>query len=157
MSFDFSKLLKEGSDAAETVIKNKNEIKAVFDDLEYSISQFLSIDIYFREVTELEEVDTRLEQMKMAAFPIAMQPSNRRKPTGFMQLFLTTHLTAVEELFIKVKYSENGYPVTVVDGKARYIAHTQNELFETLGYVASNPNNHIMFKSFKNEYHRLQK
>lgn len=159
MSFDFDKLLQEGLEAADAIIHNKKEIEEVFNSLEKSISKFLGIDIEFNEVAEFEEPESPQLYDLINSHRVSYEffhKNDETKKTGYNLIHIASSDAIVKKFFLKIKRSENGYPITIVDGKSRYVVESQNELFDTLGYAASNPQNHIMFKSFKNEYNRLK-
>ncbi|OBU28962.1 hypothetical protein [Photobacterium kishitanii] len=147
MSFDFEKLLKAGEEAANLIINNNNEINTALMELEDSISKFLKLNIHFEEEKEYEK---EKDDMRFGLLRAALEniPIDKKK-TGFNYVYIKTKELGVRKILFLIKRSSNGYPVTVVDGKNHYNADSKTEFYEALGNVISNPQTHIMFKSFK--------
>lgn len=74
-----------------------------------------------------------------------------RKATGNNILDIVDSATSHNQRLCLLKRSDNGYPITVIDGKHHYRADTQDELVAAFGQVLSNPQTHLKFREFKNK------
>lgn len=145
MEFNFEDLLKQGHEAAEIVIKNKSEIEETFRLLERSISNFIEIEVSIIEEEEYD-FDEKPRNKLMNAFIIPSQVA-----TGYNLVSIKHPETNVSKYLFSIKRSSDGYPITVVFGKANFIAETQDELRNTIGLVISKPDINLALRSFKRE------
>ena len=142
MSFNFDSLLTQGKEAAENVLRNQSEINAVFSNLEKSLSNFLSIDIYFEERPEYKHIG------KPSFFEPLSELSTPREKTEFNLVYIKRTNSHLEKAIFKIKHSDLGYPVTLVKGKQHYVCSNKSELEESLGDIVANPQLHLTLKSF---------
>ncbi|WP_340642592.1 hypothetical protein [Photobacterium damselae] len=150
MSFDFDELLSKGFDAANLVIQNNNEINAVFDDLEASLTKFLGIKITLIEDIEYENKTKNPLMLTSSIF----EP---RKRTGYNSISIYSEEADIKRRIMKIKRSNEGYPIVVVDGKNHYLSDNQREFVEAVGSVIVNPQTHLTFRAFKESYEKALK
>ncbi|OQU55955.1 hypothetical protein [Vibrio parahaemolyticus] len=141
MSFNFDELLNKGNEAADLVVQNNSEIKAVLDDLEASLARFLGIDIKLVEEIEYED-DGKHPFMRTATI---FEP---RKRTGYNHISVLHEETGVKQKIMTIKRSNEGYPIVVVDGKNHYSSDNQSEFADAVGSVVTNSQTHLIFRAF---------
>jgi len=144
MSFNFDELLQQGKGAADNVIQNRREIKAVLNDLESSLSQFLEIPVKFEEYIEYVKNDndplTRLTN-----------PFKPKEKTGFNTVHIvSTDVEYSKEVF-KLKRSDDVYPITLVRERSHSVADNQSEFASAVGQIVSNSQFHLQLNSFKRQ------
>lgn len=144
MSFNFDDLLKQGKGAAENVIQNRKEIKAVLDDLQSSLSQFLEIPI------KIEEYIEYVEQNPASLAVMALQLKQREK-TGFNVVHIVSEQVECSKEVFKIKRSDDVYPITIVRDRNHSVADDQSEFASSIGQVVSNSQFHLQLNSFKRE------
>lgn len=145
MEFNFEDLLKQGHEAAEIVIRNNSEIDEIFKSLAHSISNFIEIKVSLIEEKEYE-FDEKSRNKLMSTFIV---PS--KVATGYNLVSIINPETNVSKSLFSIKRSGDGYPITVVFGKANFIAETQDELRSTIGLVISKPEINLALRSFKRD------
>lgn len=144
MSFNFDDLLQQGKGAAENVIQNSKEIKSVLDDLEISLSKFLSMPIRFEE---------NIEYVQDHSDPFSFF-SNQFKPkeiTGFNVVSIVSIETGISKEVFKLKRSDDVYPITIVRGRNHSVVDDQSEFASSIGQIASNPQFHLQLNAFKRQ------
>lgn len=142
MSFDFDGLLQKGKGAAEDVIKNSKEVKAVLQDLENSLSKFLDLPLELVEYVEYVEEELSI---KFA------NPFKPKEKTGFDVVLIVSKQVDVRREVFKLKRSDDIYPVTVVRERNHSVASNQDEFAASIGGIASNSQFHLQLKSFKRQ------
>lgn len=146
MNINFAEMLEQGAQAVKITVKNKDEIGHVFADFQQSIADFLNIDIMLYDDTEFEEHIDPIRKTQALVF------GESRKPTGYKLLSIKAgHVTLHKSLF-KYKEDPDGYPVVINYTHQRYICNTQSELVNALGLIASDPQIHLIFNEFKQQY-----
>lgn len=144
MSFNFDELLQKGKGAAENVIQNRNEIKAVLNDLESSLAQFLELEIEFEE---------RTEYVHDSSGPL-FRAANLLKPhekTGFNVIYIKSTLVSVEKAMFKLKRSDDVYPITIAKERNHLVSDEQSEFANAVGEIVSNSQFHLQLNSFKRQ------
>ena len=143
MSFNFEVLLNQGKEAANDVLKNREEVRAVLEDLKRSLSSFLELDISLQERIEFES-DNSIGSILGAGL---FKPKVK---TGFNRVYIKSKEVDVERILFKIKRDDDVYPVTVVEGKNHYVSDNQSEFVDAIGEVVRNSQVHIMLKAFVN-------
>lgn len=141
MSFNFDELLNKGNEAADLAVQNNSEIKAVLDDLEASLARFLGIDI--KLIEEIEYEDDGMSPFKRTAS--IFEP---RKKTGYNYISISHEEAGIKRKIMKIKRSNEGYPIVVVDGKNHYSSDNQSEFADAVGIVITNSQTHLIFRAF---------
>jgi hypothetical protein len=144
MSFNFDELLEQGKGAAEDVIKNRKEIKDVFNDLQDSLSKFLEIPIKFEE--RIEYVGDKLDAISR----LALQFKPKEK-TGFNVVNIVSEEVGISRVVFKLKRSDDVYPITIVRDRNHSVADNQSEFASSIGQIASNSQFHLQLRSFKRQ------
>jgi hypothetical protein len=144
MSFNFDELLKQGKGAAENVIQNKKEIKAVLNDLQSSLSQFLEIPIKFEEYIEYVKKDSN----PLTIMNLQFKP---REKTGFNVVHIVSEQVKCSKEVFKIKRSDDVYPITIVRDRNHSVADDQSEFASSIGQIVSNSQFHLQLNSFKRE------
>lgn len=144
MSFNFDELLQQGKGAAENVIQNRREIKAVLNDLQSSLSQFLEIPIKLEEY--IEYVQNDLEPL--ARISLQFKPKEK---TGFNVVRIVSEQVDCSKEVFKIKRSDDVYPITIVRDRNHSVADDQSEFASSIGQIVSNSQFHLQLNSFKRE------
>lgn len=144
MSFNFDELLKQGKGAAENVIQNRKEIKAVLKDLQSSLSQFLEIPIKFEEYIEYVKQDPA----SLALMTLQFKP---REKTGFNVVHIVSEQIECSKEVFKIKRSDDVYPIRIVRDRNHSVADDQSEFASSIGQIVSNSQFHLQLNSFKRE------
>jgi len=144
MTFNFDDLLLQGKGAAENVIKNREEVQSVLNDLEKALSNFLGISVKFEEQAEYVQHDTN---------PIAIfaNPFKPREKTGFNIVNIVNVETEISKEVFKLKRSDDVYPITVVRERSHSVANDQSDFASSIGQIASNSQFHLQLKAFKKQ------
>jgi hypothetical protein len=141
MHFNFDELLQEGKGAAENVIQNGREVKAVLNNLQNSLSQFLEIPIKFQESIEYVQDDPDLISKGGLNF--------KAEETGFKVVHIVSEQVKCSKEVFKLKHSQTIYPITVVEDKNYSVADDQSEFASVIGKIVSNSQFHLQLHSFK--------
>lgn len=147
MSFNFEELLNKGQEAGDQVIKNNNEITEVLDSLETSMSNFLRMDIVLLESVEYERVNH--SNKPLVALGIFNYPD--KQETGNNIISIKHKEFAIEKFLFLLKRTNDGYPITVIYGKANYVAESQEEFSSAIGLVISTPKTNLLLREFKQD------
>lgn len=150
MSFNFDNLLQQGKGAAENVVQNRKEIKAVLNELQISLSQFLEIPIKFVETTEYVQDD--LNPILKMAFS-----STPKEKTGYTVVHIVSEQVEYSTEIFKLKRSDDVYPVKIVRDKNHSVADDQNEFASSIGQIVSNSQFHLQLNSFKKQVEKKLK
>lgn len=151
MAFNFDELLGQGSNAADAVIQNQNEINEVISHLESSLAHFLEVELQLVEVTAYEDDD------KPQALRLVELYGGHRKKAGFNYLYLVDKKTKVQIELARLKHSNDGYPITVIFGKNHIQSDNQEDFASSLGIVISDPQTHLKLRKFKTDIGILPK
>lgn len=146
MSFNFDELLQQGKGAAENVIQNRREIKAVLNDLQSSLSQFLEMPIKFEEYIEYVENDS--DPLGIARLAFQFKPKEK---TGFNVVHIVSEQVEFSKEVFKLKRSDDVYPITIVRERNHSIADDQSEFASAIGQIVANSQFHLQLNSFKRQ------
>ncbi|WP_444906682.1 hypothetical protein ACJJIR_20870 [Microbulbifer sp. SSSA008] len=144
MNFRFDELLQEGKANADIVAKNNNEIQAVVDLLARSVTSFLDFRVEIFEEAEYETPSSALQRIASNN----LLESNKRKPTGYAVLYFRNPEADIKKPFVRIKRSEDGYPISVIHKKNHIVCENQLEFGSALGQVISDPQLHLSLKTF---------
>lgn len=144
MAFDFKKQLQAGKEAADNLLKNRNEIKDVLKDLVISLEEFLGIELTLEEYVEYEKTGPEQIDLQKVFFGI----TKPKVMTGFNVLILKNNETEIEQKLFKIKRSKDIYPVTIETDNNRYVSENQYEFAESIGQSVSDSQIHLLLKSF---------
>jgi hypothetical protein len=147
MTYNFDELLLQGKSAAENVVQNRSEIEAVLDQLQRSLSQFLSIPIKFDETIEYVQDPDPLSNLIIQLRP--------KEKTGFNIVCIHNEETKYSKGMFKIKLSDDVYPVTLVREKNRYVADNKSEFEAALGEIVSNSQFHLKLNSFRKKVEEI--
>ncbi|MEW6989641.1 hypothetical protein AADZ91_03035 [Colwelliaceae bacterium 6441] len=144
MNFNFDELLQQGKGAAENVLKNKREIKAVLKDLENSLSQFLEMPIKFEEYIGYVKNDNDPFTRLAGSF-------KPREKTGFNEVHIVSEQVDFSKEVFQLKRSDDVYPITIVRDRNHSVADDQSEFASAVGQIVSNSQFHLQLNSFKRQ------
>ncbi|PSU61237.1 hypothetical protein [Photobacterium phosphoreum] len=140
--FNFDAKLEEGAEAQKKAEEQKLEISNVYKELSNSLSKFLGFEVSFYETIEYEQNTP----MTMTAALI----SNKLKKTGYKEITLgESDSNLRSKVLFKTIEPEDGYPVTIVHDKSKYISYSQEELAVAMQSIISNVSFHAALSSFK--------
>lgn len=153
MSFDFGEQLNKGKAAADDVIENRKEIKAVLKDLEGSLKKFLGVEVECKEFIEFKERKNKHLDLQS----IVLGGYNPREKTGFTNFKIINNETEIDQEIFKIKRSKEIYPITIATDNNRFVSDNQAEFVEAIGEVVADSQVHLLFKSFLRRIEEKQK
>jgi hypothetical protein len=143
MKFNFEDSLNKGKTAAELVITNNKEIKAVFDQFRDALSKFIQIEIELKEENEYET--NRNDKSTLGLIGRILADS---KPTGKTNIFIQNKNGTIRNQLFTIEKNKNGYPISIIFQKDCFVASNQVEVANAIDEISMNPQFHLSLNSF---------